>query len=131
MHFPRTRRNLKIPLQQLALPLLVLALVAVASPSRASTLKLIPLLYEGGYGEYQMEGRAITPDGAYVVGALYQSNTVYNAWMDGFFYNVTNETVVAPNSGGMLPSILTGVEYRTSGGQRQVICDGLAGQQAN
>src|SRR5512143_2296578 len=92
----RTRPNLSRRLRRLALPLAAAAIMAAAPSAPASTLRLIPLYYEGGYGEWQNEGRAITPDGAYVVGVEYESNTVYRAYMDGFFYNVTNNTVVSP-----------------------------------
>lgn len=128
---PSARSGLSLRLRQLALALAAAVITAAACNTLASTLELIPLVFEGSYGEWQNEGRAITPDGAYVVGVEYESNTVFNAWMDGVFYNVTNHTVHWPVGGGMAPGILTGVGYRTSSGQKQVVCDGLAGQQAN
>jgi hypothetical protein len=68
------------------------------------------------------EARAITPDGAYVVGL--SGTTV------GFFYDVTNNSVVQPfSSDGYSAVLATGVAYRTdtnqSPGQLQVLVSGL------
>ena len=41
--------------------------------------------------------------GRIVVGVEYETNTVYDAWMDGVFYNVTNNSVIVPNGGGTVP----------------------------
>gem|GEM_PF-1025088 len=130
-HTPQSpgRVGLGHRLLQLAFTLAAALIAAAATNAAASTLKLIPLFYEGSYGEWQNEGRAITPDGAYLVGVEYESNTVYRAYMDGFFYNVTNNTIDSPLSATAPPRILTGVGYRTSGGQKQVVMQGY--DQAN
>ncbi len=63
-------------------------------------------------------GRAITPDGKYVVGG---SGTA-----QGFFYNVATGVAVLPNGGGTIPSTaITGVGYRTYGGVQETVLSGV------
>ncbi len=84
MHYPsashpRTRLGLSLRLKQLALPIAAAVIAVVATNALASTLQVIPLYYNGSYGEWQNEGRAITLDGAFVAVMEYQSNTVWGA----------------------------------------------------
>ena len=104
------------------LPWASLALLAVSASG--ATLKLVPLFYNGSYGEFQNEGRAITPDGGFVAVIEYKTNTLWGAYMDGILYNVTNNTTYALNGGGAYAGLLTGIGYRTSGGQKQIVLAG-------
>jgi uncharacterized protein YraI len=67
------------------------------------------------------EGRAISPDGNYVVGL---SSSPINL---GFFYDVVNNVVRQPNGGGAIPNTpVTGIAYRTSGTNTELILDGMS-----
>ena len=86
-----------------------------ANALSADTLTVIPTMGT----DTSNEGRAITSDGLFVVGLSGTAN--------GFLYSVANNTVIQPNAVGMVPSIATGVGYRTDGGQQQLVIDGWTG----
>jgi hypothetical protein len=65
------------------------------------------------------EGRAITPDGRYVVG-------VSGASAHGFLYNVASGTSYNVLGGGAQSTIANGVGYRTSGGQTELLVSGFS-----
>ena len=70
-------------------------------------------------GDTANEGRAITPDGRWIVGL---------SGSRGFLYNLSAGTAASvTSSDGALAAILTGVSYRTNGGQQELITSGLAG----
>lgn len=77
-------------------------------------------------GDTTNDARAITPDGAFVVGISGPSGV-------GFLYNVTNGYIVQPFSGndGNAAQSLSGVAYRIdtnqSPAQPQMVVSGLAG----
>lgn len=106
----------------MALLIAVVAITAGATTAlRASTLTVIPIpSWLPGTNENQ--GRAISPDGKYVVGAA--GTHAYS----GFFYDVANDTVIQPNGGGSVPSLLTGIAYRTDpvSSEQQLILDGVS-----
>jgi hypothetical protein len=71
------------------------------------------------------EGRAISPDGKYVVGYSYSANNL------GYFYDVANNIVRQPNGGGAVPNTpVTGIAYRTDTNQippqDQLVLDGMS-----
>jgi hypothetical protein len=111
--------------------LLVAALVVTIGPliARADSLALIPL--PSWLTATVNEGRCITPDGRYVGGL---AGTVGNA---GYLYDVINNTVIQPNSqnpAGAVPTIVTGIGYRTDpiSGEKQLVLDGMSsGYQCN
>ena len=90
-----------------------------ATSSFADSLVTIPLASWGA--DTSNEGRAITPDGKYVVGVSGSAN--------GFFYNVANNTVIQPNGAGAIPNAaVTGIGYRTDPVtlQQQVVLHGAS-----
>jgi hypothetical protein len=111
------------PLKKAALLLASSTIMLGAASALADSLNVIPLLGT----DTSNEGRAITPDGLYVVGL--------SGAAGGFFYNVANNTVVQPNGGGAIPDrAVTGIGYRTDPVtlQRQVVLDGFSsGYQAD
>jgi len=114
-------------LNKLLLPVAAVAITAGATSALGSTLNVIPIP-SWLPGTNDNEGRAISPDGKYVVGV---SGT--HAW-SGFLYDVANDTVIEPNASGAVPSIATGIAYRTDpvSSQQQLIIDGMSsGYQAN
>jgi len=81
----------------------------------APILSLIPTLGT----DTTNSGRAITPDGQYVVG---QSGTA-----TGFLYPVaTGNTINVISSDNAQATIATGVGYRTSGGNTELIIAGMS-----
>ena len=100
---------------KLALPFVVLAIAAAVTDVQGSTLIDIPLLG----GDTENQGRAITPNGNHVVGI---------SGAQGFLYNVTNNTVVqVVSSDPIAATNATGVCYRQSPDQPEIIVSGLAG----
>ena len=70
-------------------------------------------------GDTANEARAITPDGRWVVGV---------SGSRGFLYGVdTTNLVNVVSSDGAQSTLLTGVGYRTNGGQQQIVMSGLSG----
>lgn len=107
--------------KKLALTLAVVAVVTGATNVLGSTLTLIPIPpWLAGTNDNQ--GRAITVDGKYVVGVSGTSTE------GGFLYDVANNTLAQPNAGGAVPSVATGVAYRTDpvSSQKQLVIDGLS-----
>ncbi len=98
------------------LPLLLAtaALAAGALNASGNLLSLIPTLAN----DTANEGRAITPDGLYVVGL---------SGSRGFLYSVGSPTAVnILSSDGAQSQIATGVGYRTSGGNTELIMAGMS-----
>lgn len=78
------------------------------------TLRPVPLLS----GEQANEIRALTPDGRWAVGI---------AGARGFLYQVdSNRVVNVQSADGAQAGLLTGVGYRTHGGQQQLVLSGLS-----
>ncbi len=107
--------------KKLAQTLAVVAVVTGATNVLGSTLTLIPIP-PWLVGTNDNQGRAITIDGKYVVGV---SGTSAEG---GFLYDVVNNTLTQPNAGGAVPSVATGVAYRTDpvSSLQQIIIDGLS-----
>ena len=110
------------------------SVVTVSSPAQTTTLAVIPLA-PWTSGEYQNQGRAISPDGKYVVGPCYYSTAGDG---DGFMYDVANGILIQPSASShpdqqYPPNMLTGIGYRTDPIHgKQLILDGsYAGYQAN
>ena len=118
-----TPHSLSQRLRKLALPIAVAAITAAATNAVASTLTVIPIGSWGTqYNEHENQGRAITPDGKYVVGIQYNGSAAF----DGFLYNLLTATMIHPVAAyhpEYIPDFCTGVGYRTSGAQ-QLIIDG-------
>jgi len=119
-------RAVRITLSVLA----IFTLTTALSPLRGSTLSVIPIP-SWLPGTNVNEGRAISPDGKYVVG--FAGTHIWS----GFFYRVADDSVIEPSPAdapGAVPSTLTGIAYRTDpvSGQTQLILDGMSnGYQAN
>jgi len=113
---------------KLTFSIAAIAITAGAPSALGSTLTAIPIP-SWLPGTTANEGRAISPDGKFVVGVSGTSS------QGGFLYDVANNLVIQPtNSSGDVPSTATGVAYRTDpiSSQEQLIIDGLAaGIQAN
>ena len=109
------------------------SVVTVSGPvADATILTAIPLV-PWQSGEYQNQGRAISPDGRYVVGPCYTTNAGDG---DGFLYDVASGTVIQPSASShetYPPNTLTGIGYRTDPiNGKQLILDGMCGgYQAN
>jgi hypothetical protein len=105
------------------------SVVAVDPPSSGSTLAAIPLA-AWQITDSQSQGRAISPDGKYVVGPSYTSTPGDG---NGFFYDVENGTVIQPSASShpgqqYPPNMLTGIGYRTDPVYgKQLILDGMSG----
>lgn len=85
----------------------------------STTLTNIPFAPWGA--DSSNEGRAISPDGGFVVGV---SGTV-----NGYLFDVTNYVVVQPNAATAVPgSAVTGIAYRTDpvSGDKQLVLDGMS-----
>lgn len=117
--------------KKMALPVTVVAISAAAMNMLwASTLTVIPI---PGWlpGTNVNIGRAISPDGKYVVGSAGTHA------FSGYFYHVANNAVIRPEPAdfpGSLASTLNGIAYRTDPvtSQTQLVLDGMsAGYQAN
>jgi len=107
------------PFMKSALLVTTVATALAATSSFADSLVTIPLASWGA--DTSNEGRAITPDGKYVVGVSGSAN--------GFFYNVANNTVIQPNGAGAIPNAaVTGIGYRTDPVtlQQQVVLHGAS-----
>jgi len=90
-------------------------LTLVTNPFGSSPLIHLPTLP----GDTANEARAITPDGRYVVGL---------SGSRGFLCDLNTASLVnVISSDGAQSAIVTGVGYRTDGGQREVIVSGLSG----
>jgi len=101
-------------LKQLVLPTALVAITVGATHALGSSLSLIPLLD----GDTANEGRAITPDGLYVAGI---SGT------RGFLYPVGSANAInVLSSDGAQATQATGIGYRTSGGNTELILAGLS-----
>lgn len=112
------------------LALLVVAITITAGATNAlwgGTLTVIPIpSWLSGTNDNQ--GRAVSPDGKYVVGVSGTSA------LGGYMYDVASGTVIQPNAAGAAPSVATGIAYRTDpvSAQQQLVIDGMsAGYQAN
>ncbi|MCX6892317.1 MAG: PEP-CTERM sorting domain-containing protein [Verrucomicrobiota bacterium] len=84
--------------------------------AHADSLSLIPTVLT----DTSNEGRAITADGQYIVG-------VSGASAHGFLYSVSSGTTVnilTPQ--GAQSTVATGIGYRTSGGQSQLVIAGMS-----
>ena len=112
-----TRPSLGASLKKLALPIVVVAITAGATNAFGGSPKLIAIpTLEGDIANI---GRGITPDGLWVVGDSYWS--AYR----GFLYDVAGSNVYNVLATGQ-SSTASGVCYRESGGQQQIIVGGLA-----
>lgn len=89
-------------------------LAATSASTLASSLSVIPTLS----GDTDNQGRAITPDGQFVVGISGTRGFLYRVGHDG----ATNVL----SSDGAQSSQATGVGYRTSGGNTELIIAGLS-----
>jgi len=144
-------------LRKLTLPLVVLAVAAAAASALASTLTVIPIPTWATNSQssgpdatnytgilHQNEGRAITPDGKYVVGLCYDRTNLITAWSSdshttylqnardqarGYFFNVTANTIgQQPSTAGSIWLAVTGVGYRTNNlGTIEAVCNGWGG----
>lgn len=100
-------------------PMLALAAItAGSSNASADSLLIIPTLG----ADTVNEGRAITPDGLYVVGNSGPAGT------HGFFYNIGTATAYNVNSSDNAQSTaVTGIGYRYVSSQQQIVMSGLTG----
>ncbi|MBN2506390.1 MAG: hypothetical protein JXQ71_06820 [Verrucomicrobia bacterium] len=106
------------------LPIAAAALTAGATVAFGSILTLIPIDASWqqdawGVADHLNEARALAPDGRYVVGLSSPSGK-------GFLYDAAHGAVIQPNSSGTVPSILTGIGYRTANGVRELVVRGSA-----
>jgi hypothetical protein len=103
-------------LKKPALLVAALAITMGAATALADSLSIIPTLGTDTVNE----GRAITPDGLYVVGISGPAGT------HGFFYSIGSGLAYnVLSSDGAQSTTVTGVGYRYVGGQQQVIMSGL------
>ena len=124
MPLTEAQHSLGLRLNGLAFSIAVAAITAGVTNAfgGSPTLTVIPVV---DANDPVNEGRAITPDGLFVVGRSGSPDVNGMNW--GFFYNATTLTTVAPLASTAPPDICTGVGYRTSGSVVQVIVDGWNG----